>query len=78
MIENQNQAGGMKVDDSLPCGARPGISDRGNGRLRHLSIAVVLAVGGVGVVSGTAQAAPGPEKPSYTAGAPGSGDAYFP
>jgi aminopeptidase N len=49
-----------------------------NGPLRRTAVAVVLAVGGVGAISGTAQAAPDHDGPRYSAGAPGSGDEYFP
>ena len=48
------------------------------GRLRHVAFAVVLVAAGIGVLSGTAQASPGHDEPRYTAGAPGSGDDYFP
>ncbi|MDQ0850010.1 aminopeptidase N [Arthrobacter sp. B3I9] len=47
-------------------------------RLRRTALAAVLAVGSVGAMSGTAQAAPENDGPHYTAGAPGSGDEYFP
>ncbi|BCW67329.1 metallopeptidase [Arthrobacter sp. NicSoilB4] len=53
-------------------------SNQGNGRLRTLAIVVVLAAGGAGAVSGTAQAAPNPDGAGYVAGASGSGDEYFP
>ncbi|MCX6500700.1 MAG: M1 family metallopeptidase [Arthrobacter sp.] len=43
-----------------------------------MAIAVVLAAGGVGALGVTAQAAPDRDGPRYTAGAPGSGDPYFP
>ena len=48
------------------------------GRLRQTAVILVLAVAGVGAISGTAQAAPSHDNRHYTAGAPGSGDAYFP
>jgi aminopeptidase N len=35
-------------------------------------------VASAGAISGTAQAAPSHDSPHYTAGAPGSGDEYFP
>ncbi|MGO4190570.1 M1 family metallopeptidase [Arthrobacter sp. YAF17] len=53
-------------------------SYRWNGRLRRTAIVAVLAAAGVGAVSGTAQAAPKNDGVGYVAGAPGSGDAYFP
>ena len=46
--------------------------------LRRTTIGVVLVVASAGAISGTAQAAPAPEGPRYSAGAPGSGDEYFP
>ena len=48
------------------------------GRLRQTAVILVLAVAGVGAISGTSQAAPSHDNRHYTAGAPGSGDAYFP
>ena len=48
------------------------------GRLRQIAVVVVLAVAGVGAISGTAQAAPNHDDPRYSAGAPGSGDAVLP
>jgi aminopeptidase N len=53
-------------------------SSQRNGRLRRVAFVVVLAVAGVGAVSGTAQAAPKPDGAGYVAGASGSGDEYFP
>ena len=53
-------------------------SHQRNGRLRRTAIVVVLAAAGVGAVSGTAQAAPKHDGAGYVAGAPGSGDEYFP
>ena len=49
-----------------------------DGPLRRTAVAVVLAVASVGAISGTAQAAPSLDGPRYSAGAPGSGDEYFP
>ncbi len=68
MIDYLGSAEGMKVAPSKP-------SKR---RLRRISIAVVLAAGAAAAIGGTAQAAPEPGKPGYVAGAPGSGDEYFP
>ena len=50
----------------------------GNRRLRGTAVAVVLAVGSAGAISGAAEAAPNNDGPRYSAGAPGSGDEYFP
>jgi aminopeptidase N len=49
-----------------------------NGLLRRTAVAVALAVASAGAISGTAQAAPDDDEPRYSAGAPGSGDQYFP
>ena len=62
---------------------RPGwrksvIGQHFRGRLRQTAVILVLAVAGVGAISGTSQAAPSHDNRHYTAGAPGSGDAYFP
>jgi aminopeptidase N len=78
MMANQSPADGMKVDVPPQCGRQAVTRRQRNGHLRHISIAVVLAAGAVAAISGTAQAAPDPGKSSYTAGAAGSGDAYFP
>ncbi len=43
-----------------------------------MAVAVVLAAGGAGALGGTAQAVPDRDGPGFTAGAPGSGDSYFP
>jgi aminopeptidase N len=50
---------------------------RANKRL-HSAVLVVLVIAGLTGVGATAQAAPGPNGPPYAAGAPGSGDQYFP
>lgn len=68
MIEYQGSAVGMKVP----------LTEQSHRSLRHIAMAVVLAAGSVGAIGGAAQAAPEPAKPGFTAGAPGSGDAYFP
>lgn len=49
-----------------------------NGHLRRTAVAVALAVASAGAIYGTAQAAPDHDGPRYSAGAPGSGDEYFP
>ena len=49
-----------------------------NKRLRRTAVAAVLSVAVLGAISGTAQAARNDDGPRYTAGAPGSGDGYFP
>ena len=46
--------------------------------LRSTAVAAVLAVGSVGAITGTVHAAPEADGSRYTAGAPGSGDPYFP
>ncbi|SFT68954.1 M1 family metallopeptidase [Arthrobacter sp. ov118] len=49
-----------------------------HGPLRRTAVAVALAAASAGAISGTAQAAPDEDEPRYSAGAPGSGDEYFP
>ncbi len=71
MLVSQISADGMNVASERRGRQR-------SGRLRHMAFAVVLAAGGVGAMSGTAQAAPDHDGPRYVAGAPGSGDEYFP
>ncbi|SDL64928.1 Peptidase family M1 [Arthrobacter sp. ok362] len=55
------------------------IGQQFNWAMRRTTIAVVLVVvASVGAISGTAQAAPAHDGSRYSAGAPGSGDEYFP
>jgi aminopeptidase N len=69
---------GQPVMMQQPGTQQQGKQQQSKRRISRTAVAVVLAVGSVGAISGTGQAAPDKDGPRYTAGAPGSGDEYFP